>query len=196
MRRKAGGAKYGEFGWKTGKEDNCLRMDRNIWEREELFGSDRLGNNQESQNGIKEWKMSTGQQGKHSKPLDWGTSPLPRGWGGNPAPGDVSGWSGALGNHPGGRDGLDPGTPRPREGVQGAWDSQIWENLGTDSRNCRVLWVGNLRIVSFHEGNLMGWSKVYPTFQGWSIRNSLGYKMSSPLLPSLQGTWKWGNIWI
>lgn len=70
MRRKAGGAKYGEFGWKTGKEDNCLRMDRNIWEREELFGSDRLGNNQESQNGIKEWKMSTGQQGKHSKPLD------------------------------------------------------------------------------------------------------------------------------
>lgn len=66
MKKKAGGAKYGSLGWKTRKEDNCLRMDRNIREREELFGSDRQGNNQESRDGIKEWKMSTGHQGKHS----------------------------------------------------------------------------------------------------------------------------------
>lgn len=88
LRRKA---KNGYFGWKTGKGGRLsVRVDRNILEREELFGSDRLGNNQELKNGIEGWKNERGVVGGNIPTSRIGEHPpFPRGWAGNSAPGDV-----------------------------------------------------------------------------------------------------------
>lgn len=66
MRKKNEGAKYVQFGWRTAKEDNCLLRGINVREGKELFRLAQQGNNQESQDGIKKWKMNSGYQGKHS----------------------------------------------------------------------------------------------------------------------------------